>query len=335
MEQQRPGFSPDSGQHAAVLQEKHTLRWESHYLCLMIAAIQLIAMILAAGGRLFLRQMGLLTVSLDAFHGIPPVLYFLLNGSLLLFGITLSVMLYWGIRGISPSQTLPFGRVRPSFAILMVIFGVGICSVSNIPTSIVVMIQNSMGFSGQVPDLPLNGDPVVQTLFFFSLAVIPALAEELIFRGVILSSLRRFGDTFAIFASAFLFALYHMNFTQITFAFFCGLVLAFAVIKTGNLWVGVLIHFINNCASVVMTLFEYNTGQPAQPIYITYFLATAAAGIAALMILSMREKDFWRLQPTSSILLPSQKFLALIWNPGAVFFLVMAFTTAVSLLVAY
>lgn len=335
MEQQRPGFVPDSGHSFAVQQERHALRWESHYLCLMLAGIQIIAMVLAALGRIFLRQMGLYTLSLDAFHGIPPVLYFLLNGSLLLVGITVSVFLYWGIRHISPAETLPFQPVPPGVALLMILFGVGICSVSNIPTSIVVMIQNQMGFSGQVPDLPINGDPVVQTLFFFALAVIPALAEELVFRGAILSGLRRFGDTFAIFASAFLFAIYHMNFTQMVFAFFCGLVLAFVVVKTGNLWVGIAIHFINNCASVVMTLMEYNTGEPAQSIYVVYFLATAAAGLIALLLLSMRDKGFWRLRPSYSVLRPSQKFLALILNPGAIFLLVMAFTTAVSLLVSY
>ena len=85
---------------------------------------------------------------------------------------------------------------------------------------------------------------VVQT------AVLPALIEEFAVRGVVMQPLRRYGDRFALLMSAFVFALMHGNMVQIPFAFIAGLAIGYAVIATGSMWTGVLIHFCNNLIAV-------------------------------------------------------------------------------------
>ncbi len=60
----------------------------------------------------------------------------------------------------------------------------------------------------------------------FSFALLPALCEEIAFRGFILSGLqRRFKPRAAVVLCAFLFALSHMNVFQFLPAFFLGVVL--------------------------------------------------------------------------------------------------------------
>ena len=44
-------------------------------------------------------------------------------------------------------------------------------------------------------------------------AVVPLFVEEFLFRGVILSQFRKYGDVFAVIASALLFGLLHRNFS--------------------------------------------------------------------------------------------------------------------------
>jgi membrane protease YdiL (CAAX protease family) len=66
--------------------------------------------------------------------------------------------------------------------------------------------------------------------------VLPALCEEVAFRGFILSGLRcRFRPWTAIFLSSFLYALYQMNVFQALPHFLLGIVLALLVLRSGSL----------------------------------------------------------------------------------------------------
>ena len=94
--------------------------------------------------------------------------------------------------------------------------------------------------------------------WIFTISVMPAIVEEFAFRVVVLGSLRRYSDTFAIFASAALFGLVHGNFVQIPFAFMVGLVFAYITINTGSVIPAMIIHFLNNFNSCVMMLIAKN-----------------------------------------------------------------------------
>lgn len=106
---------------------------------------------------------------------------------------------------------------------------------------------------------PTDGGTFV--LAIFVLAIIPAITEELLFRGVILNGLRgRFGDIGAIFMSALLFALMHQNFQQLIYPFILGSIMGYIVLRTGSLVSSMLVHFINNFLVVMFTFIENTTG---------------------------------------------------------------------------
>ena len=120
------------------------------------------------------------------------------------------------------------------------------------------------------------------------------------------------------------------------FAFPCGLVLAFAVVKTGNLWVAVLIHFINNGTSVLFQLSQFYTDQAtASTAYTIYFIGSALVGVGALILLSRRNKSLFRLDNHNSALSTSQKFVTTLWNPGAVALILLSLVSAVYVLETY
>lgn len=125
--------------------------------------------------------------------------------------------------------------------------------VSNFVTSLFVLSAEGMGFQfdgGATVDPENFEDFLWQVL---STAVVPALAEEFAVRGVVLQSLRKFGDTFAIITSAFIFAILHGNLVQAPFALMLGLVIAWLVIVTDSLWTGIAIHFMNNLYATIVT----------------------------------------------------------------------------------
>lgn len=139
---------------------------------------------------------------------------------------------------------------------LVVIGGFGVCLAGNIVTSYLDMffeMLTGMELTNiEMPETPKSVGGVL--LFFLSTAVVPALVEEMALRGIIMQPLRRYGDWFAILCSALIFGLMHCNLVQIPFAFLAGIVIGYAVVVTESVWTGVLIHFMNNGFSVLVSI---------------------------------------------------------------------------------
>ncbi len=87
------------------------------------------------------------------------------------------------------------------------------------------------------------------------LAVTPALCEEAVFRGVLLGGTGEAEPWRRVVLNGVVFGLFHLSFeTVIRFlpTATLGMVIAWAVLRTGSIWVGVLMHFLNNGAIVVL-----------------------------------------------------------------------------------
>jgi sodium transport system permease protein len=83
-------------------------------------------------------------------------------------------------------------------------------------------------------------------------ACLPAVLEELAFRGFILSGLRHTGRTWrAIIVTAILFGATHSLFQQSIVAAVLGLVLGYLAVQTGSLLPCVLFHFVNNALGIL------------------------------------------------------------------------------------
>jgi sodium transport system permease protein len=99
------------------------------------------------------------------------------------------------------------------------------------------------------------GQPLWWQLFL--IALLPAVCEELAFRGFILSGLlRRMTPTTAIIVSGFLFGFFHVNPQQLLTATVLGWVLGLIATRSGSLLPGVLFHFVNNASAVLMSNFQ-------------------------------------------------------------------------------
>lgn len=88
------------------------------------------------------------------------------------------------------------------------------------------------------------------------IAVAPAVCEEMLFRGVILHSLQaRYRVPSAIAVTAILFGLYHMSVIKFIPTGLLGLLLCIVVWKTGSIYPAMLMHFINNAFSVIISCY--------------------------------------------------------------------------------
>jgi sodium transport system permease protein len=78
------------------------------------------------------------------------------------------------------------------------------------------------------------------------IAVTPAICEELLFRGLILSGFRRLGMWPAILATSLLFGLAHASIYRLLPTMALGVVFGYAVWKTGSIAAGIICHALNN-----------------------------------------------------------------------------------------
>ena len=99
----------------------------------------------------------------------------------------------------------------------------------------------------------VNSSSPLMTLIFA--VILGPVLEEILFRGLIVGRLRRYGDKAAIFFSATVFALYHGNFFQLFYAFGLGLFFAFIYARTGRLRYTIGLHMIVNFVGSVATQF--------------------------------------------------------------------------------
>ena len=98
-------------------------------------------------------------------------------------------------------------------------------------------------------------------IVFLMVAVLPAIGEELLFRGMIQNLLGEITNRkhISVIITAFLFSAIHMQFFGFVPRFLLGMLLGFLFEWSGSLWWPVIAHFANNGSAVVFTyLYKHN-----------------------------------------------------------------------------
>ena len=99
--------------------------------------------------------------------------------------------------------------------------------------------------------LNMNGVGELATTLFL-VGIVPAIGEELLFRGIIQNKLTKLMNThLAIFIASLLFSLTHMQLERFLPFLVLGLILGYSYHYTRNFWVPVIMHFLNNSFQVV------------------------------------------------------------------------------------
>lgn len=101
----------------------------------------------------------------------------------------------------------------------------------------------------------MNVDSVGGLLFnIFLIAVIPAIGEELLFRGVIQKIFFNWtkNNNWAIWITAILFSAMHMQFFGFIPRMILGALFGYLLVWSGSMWIPILAHFINNTIGVIM-----------------------------------------------------------------------------------
>ncbi|WP_418666087.1 lysostaphin resistance A-like protein [Allofournierella sp.] len=141
-------------------------------------------------------------------------------------------------------------------------------------------------------------------------ALVPAVGEEYVFRGVAYKKLAGFGETPFILVSGLVFGLFHGNLSQLIYAFAIGCVLAWLACRTGTLVYGMGLHFVVNCwgIGIAPLLVQSEAGSIAA---VAFILIAGVLGV----VFAVR---YWRTQPHPGpgVGLPAHPVRAVLLAPG-------------------
>ena len=131
------------------------------------------------------------------------------------------------------------------------------------------------------------------------IAVLPAIFEEMFFRGLILQSTQNgAGSIRSVFIVGFCFALYHGSPEQTVYQFICGCAFALLAVRSGSLLPTVIIHFINNAFIIIASATglidaagNFTFSQTAQTVLV---ILSAISLIAAIVWLILDKTELKR-----------------------------------------
>ncbi len=162
--------------------------------------------------------------------------------------ILLPFIIYCIVKKKNPLKIIRFKKIPITSAILCVV--IAICSypvVVCLNLLSMLFVENAM--------VNVMTDVMSKGLVFSMLlmALMPAIVEETIFRGVVYNTYSKRRPLLGVFLSAFLFGLMHMNFNQMPYAFFLGIVMALLMEACDSVVAPMIFHFTLNGSSTLLS----------------------------------------------------------------------------------
>lgn len=215
---------------------------------------------------------------------------------------TLPVIFVLYLFGYKANEIVFFEKPQKKSFLPLFLIGISFCGFANIATAVAGSFFEGFGIQYEVYDYENPQGVFGFLLVFLSTVAVPALAEEFLYRGLILGLLKRFGEGFALISSSLLFGIMHGNFEQIPFAFLVGLVLGYAAIKSGSILTAVAIHAFNNLIPLVLDYFFSGiSAEATNTFYNLYLIAILLVGIITLLLLPKDKTEYFEFKEATQI----------------------------------
>lgn len=214
--------------------------------------------------------------------------------------------------------------------------------IGNIVTAIIGVFKQS---SVENPIINVSMGINTMTALVFMVILAP-IAEEIIFRKLLIDRVSRYGEGLAIVLSGLMFGLFHANLNQFAFTFVMGCFYGFIYAKTGRVVYCILLHMVNNFFASIISMFVLQksgflelavTLQTASAdevmalitanaagilLYFVYLLVVLAMVIAGVVLLIVKRKKF-AITRTEEDIPKGKRFATVFLNVGMILFCVL------------
>lgn len=134
--------------------------------------------------------------------------------------------------------------IQPSLSLLT-----EITNLIKLPSNIDNFISQYENMANELLKKTMSGSGIGFLLLnIVYVALVPAVGEELIFRGIIQKYLIKLTKHawIGIILTGLIFSLFHLSWSTILAIWFFGIILGIVYYTTGNIWYSIFMHFINN-----------------------------------------------------------------------------------------
>lgn len=224
--------------------------------------------------------------------------------------ILIPVAVYTIIRKLDIREVFRLKPLQPLAGVLIILLAMPAQFVGNmLNTTVVYFLQ----FLGDIPATPMPApkDYAGLAVSIAVIAVSPAIFEELLHRGIMLSAYERRGSFRALLFTAFFFAIFHFDPTNFLGVIFLGFIIGYYVLRTNSIFAGMLAHFLNNLIALLIQFFTDKGASPErfltvsqEQLYSVILLGIAGLILVIFLLLALKHVTASRYQekpPISSI----------------------------------
>jgi membrane protease YdiL (CAAX protease family) len=178
-------------------------------------------------------------------------------------------------------------KCKGKYFLLALLLQIGLLSLSELNTLFIEFLA-IFGYQSAEIALPtLEGIGLIGVLLV--VAVLPAVFEEWIFRGLLVRGMKSaFGTVGTVLIGGSLFSLYHQNPAQTAYQFCCGAAFALIAIRAGSILPTIISHFLNNALIILLTKFGVDT--LPKPVWIAVLILSISCLVASFAYLIFWDK---------------------------------------------
>ena len=149
-----------------------------------------------------------------------------------------------------------------NFKVILISFGLGLLAFF-VNIAISTLFNGILSFFGY--SQPVSVSTGYESMFpnwatfliqLNTVAILPAICEEFLHRGVLLNGLKEIGIKKTILISSLMFGLLHFNINQFFYATILGMLMALVSVVSKSIYPAMIIHFTNNAISVYLSSAE-------------------------------------------------------------------------------
>lgn len=235
-----------------------------------------------------------------------------------------------------PAVTLTKKKMTPGQWILAFLMCYGGMFASNyvgvLLTQLIGIIKGS-AVSNTITEIATSSSIWVN---LFIMVICAPVAEELLFRKMIIDRTVKYGEATAVLFSGLMFGLFHGNLNQFVYAFVLGLFFGFIYVKTGNIIYTILLHMLVNFFGSIVGVILLNwlgddfinaLSDPASVmtymmsnmtkilVYFAYAIAIFAIALTGIVLLIVNARKI-HFQPGEVTIPKGKRFTTTVLNIG-------------------
>lgn len=247
--------------------------------------------------------------------------------SLIPIFVSILILLIGFNRKFTPKSLKP--TVTPKKFVAITALGMGSILIGSNAAAITNALMDALSLKTSEVSAPEGTFHTI--VFLLTYIVIAPVTEEILFRGIILERLRRYGDIFAILSSAMMFSLMHASLQSFLSAFLSGVIFALISIYSGSPLSSMIVHATNNALSVISIIIAHNISESVASLFLTISVhLLAGLSIIAFFKIKAKSRQTLALSFSGEILSKKRKLGILFFSFPMIIFILMTVSTAIS-----